>query len=525
MAQMPSNKPIQCPVPWTVYAAVAIIATGGLLFGYIIGINSNVVTEGQLLCPTGWTGAAGTWTSYGYGQCWQLSDLTIGVLSSMNLIGALVSSIFCFQFGDVLGRKREIQIGSVLYFAGSMTAALSPTLWGVFTGFAIYGLGIGFAMHAAPVYIAEVCPAEVRGTMVSAKEAAIVLGIVFGYGMGAIFASETDGWRWMAGGGGVFALAMCLGAACLHRSPRWLVLQAVQTGQAESALLQEARLAMQFFRDGSPEEVESELQKIRSEATAAAKDKPADWKETFAYPKPLIIGWGLVTLQQVTGQPSVLYNATNIFKSAGFTNTATLSSFGVGVVKLMATLVTVWRVDQFGRKQLLFWGIGLMTVALAILAFAFTKTECLVPEVPLSACPDDMVSLPQAWGWATVVALMVYVSGYQLGFGPISWVMISEIFPLRVRGAALSTAAVVNFSFNILMNTTQSSLLAVLGSSGTYLAYLLMSLLSLWFVHAKVIETKGLTLEEIEHEMTKGNDSNSTEEALLFSTEKGYGAA
>merc|ERR1719253_1498364 len=108
----------------------------------------------------------------------------------------------------------------------------------------------------------------------------------------------------------------------------------------------------------------------------------------------------------------------------------------------------------------------------------------------MSDCPEDSVRLPQGWAICTVVALMFYVSGYQVGFGPISWLMISEIFPLRVRGAALSTAAVVNFSFNILMNTTQASLLSALTPSGTYMAYLLMSLLSLWFVHAKVIETK-----------------------------------
>jgi len=216
----------------------------------------------------------------------------------------------------------------------------------------------------------------------------------------------------------------------------------------------------------------------------------------------------------------VLYNATNIFKSAGFTDTATLSSFGVGAVKLLATLVTVWRVDQFGRKQLLYWGIGMMAIALAILAVSFMMTQCSVPTVSGKACPAEKVYLPEVWGWATVVALMLYVSGYQLGFGPISWLMISEIFPLRVRGAALSTAAVVNFGFNILMNTTQAALLSALTPSGTYTAYLLMCFLSLWFVKSTVIETKGRTLEEIENEMTSGKEGS----ALLSATQ-GYGAA
>lgn len=263
MAKMASTEPIKRPVPMTVYGAVAIIATGGLLFGYIIGINSNVVTKGQIICPTDWKGPVGTWTSSGYGQCWHLTDLSMGVLSSMNLIGALVSSMFCFKYGDVLGRKREVQIGAVLYFMGSCTAALSPTLWGVFLGFAIYGLGIGFAMHAAPVYIAEVSPPAVRGTLVSAKEAAIVMGMVFGYGVGAIFASTTDGWRFMAGAGAIFAFALGTSVVLLHRSPRWLVLQAVQRGSAlqpDAALLEEVKASTKFC--------------LLEEAKASSQDKP-----------------------------------------------------------------------------------------------------------------------------------------------------------------------------------------------------------------------------------------------------------
>jgi len=207
-------------------------------------------------------------------------------------------------------------------------------------------------------------------------------------------------------------------------------------------------------------------------------------------------------LQQVTGQPAVLYFQTNISKGAGFASTAALSSVGVGFVKLLATLFTVWRVDQYGRRQLLLWGIALMMIALAILGLAFAFRHCDDPHTAVADCAPEKVSLPRGWAIATVFALMLNVSGYQVGFGPISWLMISEIFPLGVRGAALSTAAMVNFGSNFLMTLCQTALMAALTPSGTFFTYLGLALISFAFVLMIVPETKGKTLEEIENEMT-----------------------
>merc|ERR1712050_287394 len=123
----------------------------------------------------------------------------------------------------------------------------------------------------------------------------------------------------------------------------------------------------------------------------------AKWNDAFKYPRPLQIGCGLVFLQQVTGQPSVLYFATNIFKSAGFGNTAALSSVGVGLVKLLATLFTVWRVDQYGRRFLLFVGITMMAAALVVIGTAFMFRECQIPNVELADCNESDVGLPRPW--------------------------------------------------------------------------------------------------------------------------------
>jgi len=487
------------------------IALGGLLFGYIIGINGNVVTSGQLLCSDDWKGAVGTWTSVGYRQCYKLGALQMGFLSSLNLIGACLSSLICFRYADSLGRKLEVQIAAGLYLLGAAVAAGSPVLWGVYIGFTIYGLGIGFAMHAAPVFIAEISPASVRGTLVSAKEAVVVLGIFLGFLFGFVFSSmDTVGWRFMVMISGVFALAMAVGIAFVPQSPRFLVLKAVQDGgrllaDGAGGPMAEAASALAFFRRGAPaEEVEGELATMRREIEASVGTEVAKCTDPFKYRLPLVIGCGLVFLQQVTGQPSVLYFATNIFKSAGFGSTAALSSVGVGLVKLLATLFTVWRVDQYGRRLLLFVGISMMAVSLALIGTAFIFRECQTPGLSLEDCKPSDVGLPRSWALATVAGLMVYVSGYQVGFGPIAWLMISEVFPLKVRGAALSLAAVVNFGSNISMTLTQQVLQDAFTPAGVFFGYFAMSLVSLIFVKAAVPETRGKTLEEIERMLTGG---------------------
>lgn len=509
-----------------VYSSFAVIACGGLLFGYIIGINSNIVTTGQLLCADDWPGDVGSWTSAGYDQCYRMSALGQGVFSSLSLIGGVISSLICFRFADGWGRKREVQIAAIFYLAGAACTAASPVLWGVYLGILLYGLGIGFAMHAAPVYIAELSPAEIRGTLISAKEAVIVLGMFLGFFFGFVFShKERYGWRFSMSISAVFALFMEAGIAFIPESPRLLVLRAVREGGILGAAdrpLSQARESLKFFRGaGSCAEVDDEFQLMFDEVAHSASRQVARTRDTFRYPRPLVIGCGIVFLQQVTGQPSVLYSATNIFKSAGFGSTAALSSVGVGIVKLVATLFTAWRVDKYGRRVLLFTGITMMTVSLAILGTAFRFQECKVPGTSVAQCNENDIELPRAWAIATVVALMVYVSGYQVGFGPISWLLISEVFPLTVRGAALSVAAVVNFVANIVITLTQEVLQEALTPSGVFYGYCGLALVSIGFVWGLVPETKGKTLEEIEGEMTGRSKARLGSSDLTSETSEG----
>jgi len=491
--------------------AFTFIAIGGLLFGYVIGINSNVITEGQLLCAGDHTGTVGTWTSWGYGQCWRLSTVTIGLLSSMSLLGAMLSTLICFRYADDLGRKLEAQIGALLYIVGSFVAALSPVLWGVVLGLLVYGLAIGFAMHVAPLYIAEISPADVRGTLVSAKEAAIVLGMFLGFLAGHAFSLvSSDGWRLMIFCAGFLATAMSCGVARVPQSPRYLVLMAARRGSGAGEE-EEALAALAFFRGGSSDEAREELRRLRSDVeTSLRGDKELDGLlqkqgarelgalAAFAYPTPLVVGCGIVVLQQITGQPSVLYYATNVFKSAGFGDSSSQQSLLLGLIKLVATLFTVWRVDHYGRRPLLLIGISMMTMSLAVVAAGFSTSYCTTPGLSTTDCSTDDLEMPQGWAIVTVAGLMVYVSGYQVGFGPISWLLISEIFPLSVRGSALSIAAMANFGCNVAVTFSTASLMELFGTNGLFSIFLVLSFMSIVFVWQLVPETKGKTLEEIE---------------------------
>jgi len=385
-------------------------------------------------------------------------------------------------------------------------------LWGVVLGLFVYGLAVGFAMHVAPLYIAEISPADVRGTLVSAKEAILVFGMFLGFFSGWAFTLlSSDGWRLMILCGGFLATAMFCGLLYVPQSPRWLVLMAARRGNGASEEEEEALAALTFLNGGASDEAKDELRKLRSDVDMSLRsDKEVDGLlqkngaqemgalAAFAYPTPLIVGCGVVILQQITGQPSVLYYATNVFKSAGFGDSSSQESVLLGFVKLVATLFTVWRVDQYGRRPLLLVGISMMTVALAVCSMGFSTSYCTTPGLSTTECSTDDLEMPQAWAIVTVIGLMVYVSGYQVGFGPIAWLLISEIFPLSVRGSALSVAAMANFSFNVAVTFSTASLMSMFGTTGLFSIFFVLSVVSIWFVYALVPETKGKTLEEIE---------------------------
>ena len=522
-------------VPPLVLVAFIFPALAGLNFGFDIGSTGGAVQ--QLRSASADLDG---------------SSLLIGLLTSGSLFGAVVGTALSFALAAPLGRRGELLLGAALYVLGTLFTCFSPSgasqLIGVFAGRGVYGVGIAFSMHAAPVYISETSTAAVRGLLVSLKEGFIVLGILLGFSASAVATSldlpPSLAWRVIWALPALTGSLVLLGMSAMPESPRWLVLQALPpaggsgggggssdhdgiighgSGEAHrrgeghrrgkghshpvslATIRQQMRAADALRRLRSPSltspkaadeaAVDAELRAILATLGTAA----AGCTEVLSARRALLAGLGLVLLQQVTGQPSVLYYQEAIFRGAGFGELSAYASVIVGGSKLLATLFTVARVDQYGRRPLLFVGIGMMLASLAVLSVAFHEQGGGVGGV---SSPGD------PWAIAIVVALIVYVCGYQVGFGPIAWLIISEVFPLRTRATALSIAVMVNFAFNLLVTFSLPALQMAFdaiepGRGMAYLfgTYALLCVVSLLFVGRYVPETKGKTLEQIEEDL------------------------
>ncbi|XP_059667391.1 D-xylose-proton symporter-like 2 [Cornus florida] len=445
-------------------------ALGGLLYGYDIGATScaTISIESATLSGITW---------------YDLSSVDIGLITSGSLYGALIGSVLAFNIADLLGRRRELFVSAVLYLVGALITAVAPDLVVMVIGRFVFGIGIGLAMHAAPMYIAETAPSQIRGRLISLKEFFIVFGMVVGYTVGSLLVDTVAGWRYMYGASSPIAVIMGIGMWWLPESPRWLLLCAIQgkgnmQDLRETAIVCLCRLRGEAIGDSAPEQVDEML----TEISYIGEEEEATLGEMFRGKclKALIIGAGLVLFQQITGQPSVLYYAASIFQSAGFSaaSDATRVSILLGLLKLIMTGTAVLVVDRLGRRPLLLGGVSGMVVSLFLLGSYYTYLD----DVPVVA----------------VVALLLYVGCYQLSFGPIGWLMISEIFPLRLRGRGLSIAVLVNFGANALVTFAFSPLKELLGAGILFFIFGGIAVLSLVFIFFIVPETKGLSLEEIE---------------------------
>ncbi|GAV79993.1 Sugar_tr domain-containing protein [Cephalotus follicularis] len=445
-------------------------ALGGLLYGYDIGATSCATINIESATSSGIS-----W--------YNLSSVEIGLITSGSLYGALIGSAIAFNIADFLGRRRELIVAALLYLIGALVTALAPDLPIMVIGRIIYGIGIGLAMHAAPMYIAETAPSQIRGQLISLKEFFIVLGMVGGYGLGSLFVDIVAGWRYMYAASTPLSLIMGIGMWWLPPSPRWLLLCAIQ-GKGnmdelrETAICCLCQLRGQAIGNSAPDQVNE----ILTELSYVGEEKEVKLGELFRgkCKKALFIGTGLVLFQQITGQPSVLYYAASILQSAGFSAAAdaTRVSILLALLKLIMTGTAVLVVDRLGRRPLLLGGVSGMVISLFLLGSYYKFLD----DVPAVA----------------VVALLVYVGCYQLSFGPIGWLMISEIFPLRLRGRGLSIAVLVNFGANALVTFAFSPLKEWLGAGILFYVFGVIGVLSLAFIFFVVPETKGLTLEEIE---------------------------
>ena len=429
-----------------------VAALGGLLFGYDTAVISGAIGFLKMR--------------------FALDNLQAGWAASCALVGCILGACVAGTLADHLGRRKVLLVSAVLFAVSAAGSAVPRNLTELVIARILGGIGIGIASMTSPLYIAEVSPARMRGRLVSVNQFAIIFGMLVVYFVNARVARMGDdawnvavGWRWMFGSGILPAVVFLALLFFVPESPRWLIKQ----DRPDEALAILARV-------GGSQEAPLEVARIQEAIT----HEGGSFADLFrpGMRLPLAIGVVLAILQQVTGINTVLYYAPEIFKKAGLMTTAAMDfTVLVGVVNLVFTIVAIGVVDLLGRKPLLLIASAGMGISLFVLGTALNQRKLEGPWV--------------------VGSVLVYVAAFAIAMGPVVWVVMSEIFPTRIRGRAMSVATVCLWISCFLVSQFFLVMLQKL-SGYAFFVYGGMCVVAFVFVLACVPETKGKSLEEIE---------------------------
>lgn len=433
-----------------VYIAVGVAAIGGLLFGYDTGVISGAILfiKAQFrLSPA-------------------MEEFVVSAVLIGAVIGAAIGGVLTARFG----RRRLIILAGIVFTASAIGTALSPTVTWLIVARVVSGLAIGIASFISPMYIAELAPARARGSLVAVNMLAITTGIVVAY-LADYALSGIHGWRYRFGLAAIPSIILTVSMWKLPDSPRWLI---------ETSRVQQARQVLRRARTESV--VNAEIDDIQK---SIEKQGAAGITGLFepSLRMPLIVGAGLAVFQQITGINTVIYYAPTIFKFAGITAAGPAILAGASLVMVMWCfhVLAIFLLDRVGRRPLLLCGVAGQIVGLAILGAAFHFQQ--------------FASFRSS---TAIGGLVIYVACFAFGLGPIFWLLISEIYPLKVRGAAMSAVTVTNWTMNLVVAVTFLTLVAVLGQATTFWLYGVIALGAWVFIYFLVPETKGKSLEQIE---------------------------
>lgn len=426
----------------------AISALGGVLFGF-----DTAIISGAISFITGY---------------FKLNEVMLGWAVSSILIGCGLGAIIAGKLADVWGRKKVLFGCAFLFAATGIGVALSQSLF-VFIAFRIAGgLAVGAAAMVVPMYIAETVPATLRGRMVALYQLAIVLGILLAYVVNFLLSNTgADAWRWMFASQALPAALFFFLLFLVPETPRWLV----QKGFREKAI-------DILSKTGGSAYAETEMANITNSFHHQAAGKLNDLLLP-AFRPVLIMGILIAVFQQITGINAILYYAPEIFKNTGVSAaSASVQTIGIGVVMLLSTLIAIWLVDKRGRKSLLLSGCGLMAVSLIAVALCFHFQFYRF--------------------YVVLIFLLLYIAGFSASLGAVTWVILSEIFPNRIRGLALSLATLVLWLADFAASFSFPILNKQLGTAATLLVFAAFCVVYFVYIKLKVPETKGKTLEQLE---------------------------
>ena len=430
-----------------VYLVATIAAVGGFLFGFDTGIISGALIFVQ--------------------QTFHVSILTKELIVSSVVLGAFLGAVFSGRLADFFGRRKMLIVAALAFILGTAFATFAHTVYLLVVGRFILGLAIGIASYTVPLFISEMAPADKRGRLVLLNAIMITGGEAIAFIVDYALV-PTHSWRLMFATGFIPAVILLIGMLFLPATPRWLSLKGLRN---------EASQVLKRIRQGA--DVSAELAEIR----ASLLEKTGTWKDLFSKRvRPvLIIGLGLGILQQFVGINTVMYYGPFIFKAAGFHGASSqiLATFGMGIVNTLISIVAVLIVDKVGRRRLLIGGIIVAGVSLGVVGFCFN------------------IKSPVAH-WIMLMFMVTYIAGYAISLGSLFWLIIAEIYPLHIRGLAMSFVAGIQWLANFLVALTFLSILSAIGPGMTFWLYGIMCVVALLFSYFMVPETNGVSLEQIE---------------------------
>ncbi|XP_022940506.1 sugar transporter ERD6-like 6 isoform X2 [Cucurbita pepo subsp. pepo] len=437
----------------SVLACVLIVALGPIQFGFTCGYSSP--TQSSIMKDL------------------QLTVSEYSIFGSLSNVGAMFGAISSGQIAEYIGRKGSLMIAAIPNIIGWLAISFAKDSSFLYMGRLLEGFGVGIISYTVPVYIAEIAPQNLRGGLGSVNQLSITLGIMLAYLLGLFVP-----WRLLAILGILPCTILIPGLFFIPESPRWL---------AKMGMADEFETSLQVLR-GFDADISIEVNEIKRSVATTGKRTTIRFAELKRrrYWLPLMIGIGLLMLQQLTGINAVLFYSSTIFAAAGV-KSSNAATFGLGAVQVIATAVTTWLVDRAGRRILLIVSTAGMTFSLLIVSSVFF----------LKGHTPDTSNLFGILSTLSVVGVVALVVFFSLGLGAIPWIIMSEILPINIKGLAGSLATLANWFIASLVTMT-ANLLFEWSNGGTFAIYMSVSAFTMAFIILWVPETKGRTLEEIQ---------------------------